>query len=167
MRVLLYFLYLATAIGLILIAGLGFLVLSPNYNAGVFKGKSMSPTINSRDLIITTRVREEIKPGMIIGYSLLTEHAINLLPNYQSELILHRVIWADSQNFTAKGDANEEPDPWQLPISAVKEVYLFKIPYFFGYVGSFLAIFLTTFFISRKIARKKNREVKGGKHESF
>jgi|SRR3989338_5568315 len=126
------FLYFVIGIELISIVGFSVLWFLPNYDVGLFKGNSMFPAINNEDLIVTRKFRgEEIKSGMVVGYSLLT--------NNDKDLIFHRVIEVDkkSSTFIGKGDNNKEPDPWNIDISSgIKRIYYFKIPYL-GYIISF------------------------------
>jgi len=91
---------------------------------------SMSPTINTGDLVITVSPHGEIKPGMIIAYNIESDYAKD------GKLTLHRVIRIEGERIVTKGDSDVE-DEWSIFISDVKGVYLFKIPKF-GYFFSFL-----------------------------
>jgi len=117
-----YFECLVLGIFIVCLAGLCFLRFSPNYDIYPGKGESMIPTLNTGDLIITKSLQGAVAPGMIIKYE------------YDKELVTHRVISVNGPNLVTKGDANDEPDPWQVSISDVKGVYLFKIPYL-GYLS--------------------------------
>ena len=161
-----FFLYLIIAAGLILLVGVGILWLLPNYNIHAVEGNSMSPAIKHGDCIVTKKFQGEIKPGTIVVYTLLS--------NSDRNLIFHRVISVNGPFLITKGDAVEGVDPWPIPISAVKEVYLFKIPYL-GYVASFmktpfywllLAIYLIFCFYlwHRERIRKSVKLSKGGKN---
>jgi signal peptidase I len=105
---------------------LWFFILSPEYNIGVVKGGSMSPSINQGDLIIVKSPKGEIKPGMIIAYNVEGDFAEN------NELTLHRVVRIEGERLITKGDSDVEDD-WLITISDVKGVYLFRIPYL-GYL---------------------------------
>lgn len=109
-----------TVLGLVLL-GLGVIYLLPDYNLYLVRSESMVPAINMGDLIITGPMggpmNGEIKPGTVVTY----EH--------NEELITHRVASIDGKALVTKGDAVEDPDPWQVTIADVRGVYLFKIPY--------------------------------------
>ena len=101
---------------LLLTASLWFLILSPyDITAGI--GDSMSPTLKSGDLLIIKSPEEAIKPGTIIVY------------NAGGDKIIHRVVEVNGGTLKTKGDGNSWIDPWKIPISDVKGVYLFRIPY--------------------------------------
>jgi signal peptidase len=117
------------AILCLVLAGLGFLYLAPGYNLYLVRSESMKPTINMGDLIITGPsngpINGEVKPGTIVTYE------------YRDELITHRVKAIDGKALTTKGDAAEDSDPWQVTLSEVRGVYLFKIPSV-GYITNFV-----------------------------
>jgi len=101
---------------LLLTASLWFLILSPyDITAGI--GESMGPTLKSGDLLIIKSPEETIKPGTIIVY------------NVGDEKVIHRVVEVNGETLKTKGDGNSWIDPWQVSISDVKGVYLFRIPY--------------------------------------
>ena len=120
---------LILAVVCLILAGLAFLHFSPSYNLYLVRSESMKPTINMGDLIVTgplnCPIKGEVKPGTIVTYQ------------YSKELITHRVQSIDGTKLVTKGDAVEEPDPWSVTMSAVKGIYLFKIPYV-GYLTSFI-----------------------------
>ena len=113
----------------LVLVGLVFLYLAPNYNLYVVRSESMKPAINMGDLIINGPVsgpiNGEVEPGKVITYE------------YNGELITHRVESIDEATLVTRGDAVEDPDPWPVAMSSVRGVYLFKIPYV-GYVTSFV-----------------------------
>lgn len=111
---------------LVFAAGVGFLFLSPDYEAIVVQSQSMVPTFDMGDVIVTGPVNGEIQPGMIISFH----------EERTSGLVTHRVIGFEGGNLRTKGDATEDPDPWQVPVEAVKGVYLFRVPYL-GYLSRF------------------------------
>ena len=117
--------YLVIGVGIVFLIGLEFLWLSPDYNIGTVESGSMSPALNPGDLVITTRPQEKIKPGIVVIY------------NQGNEVIIHRVVKIEDGQLKTKGDAQEQPDQWLVPISGVKGVYLFKIPRL-GYLASFI-----------------------------
>jgi len=123
------FIWLVSAVLILVIAGLAFIYFSPGYDLRLVRSESMRPAVNMGDLIITGPlsgpINGEVKPGMIVTYE------------YKKELITHRVQSIDSKTLVTKGDAVEDPDPWPVTVSDVRGIYLFKIPYV-GYVTSFV-----------------------------
>src|SRR3990172_391000 len=105
----------------LLIAVLGLLHFSPDYGIYVVKNGSMTPAIRTGDIIITGPASGEIRPGSIITYQ------------RDKELVTHRVQSIDGDEIVTRGDALEEADPWQVTVSDVRGIYLFKIPYI-GYL---------------------------------
>ena len=81
---------------------------------------SMSPTINTGDIVIYRSPHGEIKPGMIVAYDAKDDYAEN------GVLILHRVIRIEGERLITKGDSDVE-DKWTVITSDVKGIYLFKI----------------------------------------
>jgi len=101
---------------LVLTASLWFLILSPyDITAGI--GDSMSPTLKSGDLLIIKSPEETIEPGTIIVYHL------------GDDKVIHRVVEVNGEDLKTKGDGNSWIDPWQVSISDIEGVYLFRIPY--------------------------------------
>jgi len=88
----------------------------------------MDPAIRTGDIILTGPAEgflsREIAPGTIITYK------------RGKDLVTHRVESMDGDKLVTKGDALEEPDPWQVNVSDVIGTYLFKIPYI-GYLPYF------------------------------
>ena len=113
----------------VIIAGFAFIYFSPGYDTYLVRSESMKPAINIGDMIITGPMNGpfdgEVKPGAIVTY----EHG--------KGLVTHRVLSVDGSNLVTKGDATEEPDSWEVTMSDVKGVYLFKIPYV-GYALNFI-----------------------------
>ena len=107
-------------------AGIAFVTLSPDYDAQVVRSESMKPTLQMGDVVITGPVGEKVMPGKIISY------------RYGEELVTHRVVSVEGENIQTKGDAVEDPDPWQVPISDVEGVFLFKVPYL-GFLTAFVS----------------------------
>ena len=114
-------------IGLLLAfaAGAGFLFLSPDYEAQVVRSESMKPTLNMGDVVIVGPVKGQIKPRDIISYE------------RGGELVIHRVIEVEDRNLQTKGDAVEDPDPWEVSLADVEGVFVFKVPYL-GFLSSFV-----------------------------
>jgi len=110
---------------ILIIAALGFIFFSPDFNMYLVRSESMVPTINMGDMIVTGPVSGEVDKGAIITYEL------------NNEVITHRVHSVDGDNLITKGDAVEDTDPWFVSASDIKGAYLFKIPYV-GYVTSFI-----------------------------
>ena len=106
-------------------AGAGFLFLSPDYEAQVVRSESMKPSLNMGDVVIVGPVKGQIKPGDIISYE------------RGGELVIHRVIEVEDRNLQTKGDAVEDPDPWEVSLADVEGVFVFKVPYL-GFLSSFV-----------------------------
>lgn len=106
-------------------AVIGFVTLSPTYDAQVVRSESMKPTLQMGDVVITGPVGEKVMPGRIISFL------------RDGELVTHRVLSVEGGIIQTKGDALEDPDPWQVPISEVEGVFLFKVP-FMGFLTAFL-----------------------------
>lgn len=106
-------------------AGIAFVTLSPDYDAQVVRSESMKPTLQMGDVVITGPVGEKVMPGKIVSF------------RRDGELITHRVVSVEGGIMQTQGDALEGPDPWQVPISDVEGVFLFKVPYM-GFLTAFL-----------------------------
>ncbi len=110
------------------VAGFLFFHLSSDYNIYIARSGSMSPAINQGDMVFTGPVNGpfsgDIKMGTIVTYE------------RDESAITHRVIGFDGDMLVTKGDASEDADMWPVPISNVKGVYLFRLPYL-GYVSNF------------------------------
>jgi signal peptidase len=117
------------AILVVILAGLGFLYFMPGYNMYLVRSESMTPNIKMGDLIITGPmngpVSKDIAPGTVVTYE------------YRGELVTHRVKAVNGEVIVTQGDAVEDPDPWQVTISDVRGIYLFKIPSV-GYLTNFV-----------------------------
>jgi signal peptidase len=117
--------WIVSAILGLIVAALAFVVFSPDYDLYFVRSGSMSPAVNTGDVVIVGPVSGGIKPGDIITYQ------------QDKNLITHRVISIEGDTLITKGDANEDPDPRPIQFSQVKSRYLFRIPYV-GYVNSFI-----------------------------
>jgi len=124
-RIIKVFIWLISAVLVLIVAGLAFINYSPGYSLLLVRSESMTPSVKMGDLIVTVPVNGEVKPGTIITYE------------RNKELITHRVLSTDDDNLVTKGDATEDPDPWPVTLSDIEGIYLFKIPYV-GYVTSFV-----------------------------
>ncbi len=116
--------------GLVLIlAGLAFVYFVPGYNLYLVRSESMTPNIKMGDLIITGPmdgpINGEVRTGTVVTYK------------HQGELITHRVEEINGTVLVTRGDAVEHADPWQVTLSDVQGVYLFKIPSV-GYLTNFV-----------------------------
>ena len=113
----------------LVLVGLGFIYLAPDYNLYKVRSGSMEPAIHVGDLIITGPIdgplSSDVTPGTVITY----EH--------KNETVTHRIHSIDGAVITTKGDAVEDPDPWTVEVSSIRGVYMFKIP-FVGYLTNFI-----------------------------
>jgi len=120
--------FVSTILVLVVLA-LVFVYFSPDYNIYLVKGQSMTPVINLGDVVITGPVEGwlsgEIEPGTIVTYQ------------KGSSPVTHRVIAVEGDSLITKGDATEDPDSQTVPISEIKGIYLFRIPYV-GYLSGFM-----------------------------
>ena len=121
-----------------IVVGAIFLQLLPNYDVYVGRGDSMKPVLNEGDLLIHRTqfesLNEEIRPGTIVTYE------------FGKLVVTHRVVSVNSDIILTKGDANEDIDPWLVPLDNVKSVYSFRIPcvgYFVGFVQTKLGCSIT------------------------
>ena len=143
------------------VAGFIFFHFSNDYNTYIARSDSMSPAINRGDMVFTGPVdglfSKDIKPGTIITYE-------------REEIsVTHRVIAFDGDMLVTKGDASEDADMWPVPMSNVKGVYLFRLPYL-GYVSNFfrseigfvfliIPIILLSLFIIRDMVKQVRKPV--------
>ncbi len=126
--------WLVSIVLAIIIASFLFVFFSPDYDMRLVRSESMKPAINMGDMVITGPSGGEVEPGTIVTYQ------------QGSELVTHRVLSVDGDTLVTKGDAVEDPDPWQVTLSDVKGVYLFKIPYI-GYLVNFISTKLGWFLV--------------------
>ncbi len=121
--------WLVTALLGVALAGLAFIYFVPGYDLYLVRSESMTPAIHMGDLIITGPIggpiNGEIEAGAVITYE------------QDKKLITHRVLSVEGRTLTTKGDAVEDPDPWSVSLSSVRNVYLFKVPSV-GYLTSFV-----------------------------
>ena len=97
----------------------------------VYSG-SMSPTIESGDVIIISPPPTILKPGMIVTLQV------------DGNLVTHRIVDLQSQNrYTTKGDANRVADDWGNSNVKLVGLYQARIPYlgyFFASVQDLLQV---------------------------
>ena len=113
----------------LVVAGLCFVYLSPDYNMYLVRSGSMKPEINVGDMIITGPVggslNGQVNPGVVVTYE------------RGEELVTHRVLSVSGDRLVTKGDAVEDTDASPVTLSSVSGVYLFKIPQA-GYLSDFM-----------------------------
>lgn len=113
----------------VVVAGLGYVYLSPDYSMYLVRSESMKPAINMGDMIVTASLNGpltgEVKPGVVVTYE------------RGKEVVTHRVLSVNGDTLVTKGDAVEDPEPRPVTISQVTGIYLFKIPYA-GYLSNFI-----------------------------
>lgn len=118
-----------TAVLVLLVGCLAFVLFSPDFNMHVVMSDSMKPAINTGDMIFTGPsggpLGQGLQPGAVVTYL------------QRNDLITHRIVSIDDTTLVTKGDANEDADPWSVSASSVTGIYLFKIPYL-GYFQSFI-----------------------------
>ena len=89
----------------------------------------MAPTINMGDMVVTGPpngpINGEIRPRTVVTYK------------HDKGMVTHRVLSIDGNTLITKGDAVEDPDPWSVTLSDVRDIYLFKIPHA-GYIPSLI-----------------------------
>jgi len=98
---------------------------SPVY---VVVSKSMVPTLQIGDLVITESVPFSSIVGQVIVYV-----KPDSLGACNGETIVHRVVGVASQGLITQGDdrlSNPQPDPWSpIPADCVKGVVVLAVPY--------------------------------------
>jgi signal peptidase I len=108
-----------TARGLVVTAVLAFLGLAVGphvfgYRTMTMLTGSMAPEIEPGDITVVTPLAvEDVAEGMVIAYH---------IPVDDRRVVTHRVIGVEhgaggSVTVQTKGDANEDPDPWQATLS--------------------------------------------------
>jgi len=78
----------------------------------VIASSSMEPSLESGDAVLLLKVKpEEIRIGDIISYT-------KVVPFASMQIVTHRVVeandYGDSYFFKTKGDANPNPDSWNV-----------------------------------------------------
>lgn len=158
-------------IGLV-VAGLLFIQISPNYALYFVQSGSMVPALKPGDIVITGPVggwlTGQLEPGKVITFQ------------DDKAIVTHRILEIYDGVITTKGDANDDRDFRPLAESNVLGIELFSLPwlgYINGFVSSrrgwFLVIIIPTVllvvFIVKDIIKEsfkgdktENREAKGG-----
>lgn len=100
--------------------------LSGQYRAFVVQSGSMEPAIKTGSVVIT-KSKSKYEIGDVITFS---------LNGKSKEHITHRIINV-SDTFQTKGDANEEPDLWQIQPEQIVGKSIITVPYL-GYFADFV-----------------------------
>ena len=122
----------------VVVAGLGFMYFSPDYNMYLVRSESMKPAINMGDMVVIGPLDGPFSSGAKEG-SIVTYRR-------GAELVTHRVLSVDGSTLATKGDAVEDTDPWSVSLSDIRGIYLLKIPYI-GYVSNFIRTKLGWFLV--------------------
>lgn len=89
---------------------------------------SMTPNINTGDIVITEKLNEKQISNLKIGDILVYKH--------EDKVIIHRIIDIDKRNnkliFYTKGDNNKNNDEYPIDISSIIGTVKFKIRYLGG-----------------------------------
>jgi len=104
------------------------------YQTSVVRSGSMAPAIHTGELIVVTQAAAaRVRAGDVITFE---------RPGDSGTLITHRVDafedGPDGPRIVTKGDANQSPDPWRLPVTGTFWRYRFGIPVV-GYAFAALA----------------------------
>lgn len=106
----------------------------------VIASSSMRPSLEPGDAVLIVKVKpEEIRVGDIISY-------VKIVPFTSTQIVTHRVVeviyYDDFYLFKTKGDANLNPDRWEVtPKEILGKVVLIipKLGYLFYYIKVNLA----------------------------
>ena len=111
-----------------------FLVASPllptkNYiSTHVVSTGSMEPAIKTGSIVFSTLQNQEINKGDIIVFT---------SPDNKEITVIHRVMDIEENEYTTKGDNNENKDSWVVFKDDIKGEVIFSLPYI-GYVIDFM-----------------------------
>jgi signal peptidase len=108
-------------IGLVIVLLILALPIFTPYRLMVVLSGSMAPTLLAGDAVLVRPAITSIHEGDIITFQ------------REGELVTHRVVEVQPGQLVTQGDANNAPDPWPVPISAVEGVYALRLP-FLGYL---------------------------------
>jgi signal peptidase len=105
------------------------------YQTFFVRSGSMSPTFDTGDMIVLTKVdASDLKPQDIITFD---------RPDKPGTLVTHRIVSIETtsagKQLVTKGDANGSVDPWRVPATGTGWKYktaLPKIGFVFGYLGT-------------------------------
>lgn len=96
-----------------------------NYKILLVQSGSMSPAINTGDLVIV-KTNQKYKKNDIITF--LSNKKVN---------VTHRIVKIEDKNITTKGDANQVNDQETINLNQVLGKVFFTLPYF-GYLIIFV-----------------------------
>lgn len=89
-----------------------------SYKIGIYNGESMNPVLIQNDLILLREFnpeKSEFKRGMIVSYE------------NDGKRIIHRIIGVMKDRVIIKGDNNNINTDSPIPVSQIKEIYLFTL----------------------------------------
>ncbi len=89
---------------------------------------SMEPEIMTGSVVFSTLKNEEVNKGDIVVFK---------SPDNEEITVIHRVMDINGEEYTTKGDNNENKDSWVLFKSNILGTVIFTIPYL-GYVIDFM-----------------------------
>jgi signal peptidase len=129
---------IGTALAALIVAMVFVVSIGPKilpYQMFFVRSGSMSPTFNTGDMVVLTKVdASELKKGDIITFD---------RPDQPGTLVTHRIVAIQTneqgRSFQTKGDANDSADPWSVPASGTGWKYKAHIPklgFVFGYLGT-------------------------------
>jgi signal peptidase len=108
-------------IGLVIVLVILALPIFTTYRLMVVLSGSMAPTLLPGDAVLVSSDVASIHEGDIITFQ------------REGELVTHRVVEMQPGQLITQGDANNAPDLWPVPVSAVEGVYALRLP-FLGYL---------------------------------
>jgi signal peptidase len=108
-------------IGLVIVLVILALPIFTTYRLMVVLSGSMAPTLLPGDAVLVRSDVASIHEGDIITF------------RSEGELVTHRVVEMQPGQLITQGDANNAPDLWPVPVSAVEGVYALRLP-FLGYL---------------------------------
>jgi signal peptidase len=91
------------------------------YRIMVVLSGSMAPSLLAGDAVLIRSGANPIHEGDIVTFQ------------REGQLVTHRVVGVESGQLITQGDANNGPDPWPVPLSAVEGIYVLRLP-FLGYL---------------------------------
>jgi len=103
-------------IGLVIVLLIMALPIFTPFRLMVVLSGSMAPALLAGDAVLVTSGITSIREGDIITFQ------------REGELVTHRVVEVQPDQLVTQGDANNAPDPWLVPTSAVEGVYALRLP---------------------------------------